>query len=433
MQSNLEVLGPIERRLDISVPLAAVEAEVQARLKNLARKVRMDGFRPGKAPLSAVARQHGAEIRQEVLSVSLQAGFNAAVQEHNLQVAGIPRFENKQGGDGQEVLFSALFEVYPEIEIGDLGSGAIMRPQTSVTDADVDKTVEVLRKQRREFRIVERSAQEDDRVKFDFAGTLDGQPFEGGEGKGYITVLGEGRFLKDFEANLIGISAGETKAFDITFPVDYPAAHLAGKQVHFEVTLHEISEPWLPEINADFAKAMGVADGDLAKLREEIKANLEREVKRRVQTHVKQQVMNLLSDRSDFEVPKSLIAMEVERLMKQAQQDAASRGLKELALSADMFNEQASRRVRLGIIVAEVIKTQGLSAKPEQIRAMVEELAQSYEEPKEVVNWYFENPERLQEVENMALEDNVVAWVLSQAKVNDVATSFDDLMGRAQA
>lgn len=433
MQSNLEVLGPIERRLDISVPVAALEVEVQARLKQLARNLKLDGFRPGKAPMSMVARQHGAGVRQEVLSASLQAGFNAAVQEHNLRVAGYPRFEGKDGGEGQEVRFSALFEVYPEVKIGDLSSGTIRRPKVSLTGADVDKTLDVLRKQRREFHLVERPAQIDDRVRFDFAGILDGKPFEGGEGEGYITILGEGHFLKDFEANLTGLAAGQSKGFDMNFPVDYGAAHLAGKQVHFDVTLHEVAEPKLPEVNADFARAMGVADGDVAKLREEIRANLEREVKRRVQIQVKEQVMKLLSENTEVQVPKSLVAMEAERLLQQAQKDAAARGLKALSVPSDMFNEQASRRVRLGIILAEIVKAQSLSSKPEQVRALVEESAQSYEEPDQVVNWYFENPERLQEVETLALEENVVAWALTQAKVEDLPTSFDDLMGRGKA
>ncbi|MGA7948771.1 MAG: trigger factor [Thiobacillaceae bacterium] len=433
MQSNLEVLGPIERRLDISVPVAALEVEVQARLKKLARNLKLDGFRPGKAPLSVVARQHGAGVRQEVLSASLQAGFNAAVQEHNLRVAGYPRFEGKEAGEGQELRYSAVFEVYPEVKIGELSSGKIKRPQISLTEEDVDKTLEVLRKQRRVFNPVERPAQNYDRVKFDFVGTLGGQAFEGGEGKGYITILGEGHFLKDFEANLIGLAVGQSKGFDMSFPVDYAAAHLAGKVVHFEVSLHEVAEPKLPEVNADFAKAMGVADGDVTTLREEIKANLQREVKRRVQTQVKEQVMKLLSDNTELQVPQSLVAMEAERLSQQAQMDAAARKLQELSVPADMFKEQASRRVRLGIILAEVVKAQGLSAKPEQVRALVEELAQSYEDPEQVVTWYFENPERLQEVETLALEENVVAWTVAQANVEDVPTSFDDLMGRGKA
>jgi trigger factor len=432
-QSNLEVLGPTERRLDISVPVAALEVEVQARLKQLARNLKLDGFRPGKAPMSVVARQHGAGVRQEVLSASLQAGFNAAVQEHNLRVAGYPRFEGKEGGEGQEVRFSAVFEVYPEVKIGDLSGGTIKRPQVSLTDEDVNNTLEVLRKQRREFNPLERPAQNDDRVRFDFVGNIDGQPFEGGEGKGYITILGEGHFLKDFEANLVGLAAGQSKGFEMSFPADYGAAHLAGKRAHFEVSLHEVAEPRLPEVNADFAKAMGVADGDVTKLREEIKANLEREVKRRVQTRVKEQVMKLLSDNTELQVPQSLAAMEAERMLQQAQKDAAARGLKELPVPTDMFNDQASRRVRLGIILAEVVKTQGLSSKPEQVRVLVEELAQSYEEPEQVVKWYFENPERLQEVESLALEENVVAWAVTQAKVEDVPTSFDELMGRAKA
>ncbi len=433
MQSNLEVLGPIERRLDISVPVAALEVEVQARLKKLARNLKLDGFRPGKAPLSVVARQHGAGVRQEVLSASLQAGFNAAVQEHNLRVAGYPRFEGKEAGEGQELRYSAVFEVYPEVKIGELSSGKIKRPQITLTEEDVDKTLEVLRKQRRVFNPVERPAQNYDRVKFDFVGTLGGQPFEGGEGKGYITILGEGHFLKDFEANLIGLAAGQSKGFEMSFPVDYAAAHLAGKVVHFEVSLHEVAEPKLPDVNADFAKAMGVADGEVTTLREEIKANLQREVKRRVQTQVKEQVMKLLSDKTELQVPQSLVAMEAERLSQQAQMDAVARKLQELSVPADMFKEQASRRVRLGIILAEVVKAQGLSTKPEQVRALVEELAQSYEDPEQVVTWYFENPERLQEVETLALEENVVAWAVAQANVEDVPTSFDDLMGRGKA
>jgi trigger factor len=430
MQSNLEVLGPIQRRLDISVPVAALEVEVQARLKNMARSVRMHGFRAGKAPLSIVARQHGAGVRQEVLSASLQAGFNAAVQEHNLRVAGYPRFEGQEGGEGQEVRFSALFEVYPEVKIGDLSGATITRPRVALTDADIDKTVEVLRKQRREFIPVERPAQPDDRVKIDFVGTLEGKPFEGGEGTGHVLILGEGRFLKDFEVNLTGMTAGQTKGFDLTFPADYPAAHLAGKQVHFEVIVHEVAESRLPELNSDFARAMGVADGDVAKLKLEITANLEREVKRRVQTQVKEQVMALLSEKSELEVPRSLIAMEAERLQQHALQDASSRGLKDPQLPADMFNERAFARVRLGIILAEIVKIQGLSVRPEQVRLMVEEMAQSYEEPEQVVKWHFESPERLQQVESLALEENVVAWVGGQANVVDVATSFDELMGR---
>jgi trigger factor len=431
MQSNLEVLGPIERRLDISVPLEAVEVEVQARLKNLARNVRVDGFRPGKAPMSVVARQHGAGVRQEVLGASLQAGFNAAVQEHNLHVAGYPRFEGRDGGEGQELRFSALFEVYPEVKLGDLSSGIINRPQTVLSDEDVEKTLDVLRKQRREFVKVDRAAQPDDRVRFDFVGTMDGLPFEGGEGAGHVAVLGEGRFLKDFETNLVGMSAGQGKGFDMTFPADYPAAHLAGKQVHFDVTMHEVAEPHLPDINSDFARLMGVESGNVDKLKEEVRANLEREVKRRVQARVKEQVMALLIDKVELEVPKSLVAMEAERLLQQTRQESSARGHKELNLPADMFNEQATRRVRLGIILGELVKTHGLAAKPEQVRTLVEEMAQSYEDSQEVVNWYYANPERLEEIQTLALEDNVVAWVMTQAKVADVATSFDELMGRA--
>ena len=432
--SNLEVLGSLERRIQLSVPMAGVESEVQARLKRLAKSVKAPGFRPGKVPMSQVNKLHGAGVRQEVLGESLQKVFYQAVNEHQLKVAGMPRFEPATGADeASEIRFSAIFEVYPEVKLGDLASAALKRPVVKVEDANVETTLEVLRKQRREFAKVERASQKDDLVKFDFKGTIDGEPFAGGEAHDFVTVVGEGRMLKDFEDNLSGLAAGESRGFDMVFPADYHGAHLAGKAVHFDVSMKEVSGPKLPEVDAEFAKMLGVADGDVAKLREEIKANLEREVKHRVQARVKEAVMEILHNNAEMELPQSLVALEIDRLRNQMLSDIQSRGgqIKDDMISADMFKEQAERRVRLGLIIAEIVQKNDLAPKPEQIRALVNEYAQGYEDPQEVVKWYFEDPQRLQQLESVALEDNVVAWVANQVQASDEPVAFDDLMGRA--
>lgn len=432
MQANLEVLEGLVRRLDISVPMDQLETEVQGRLKRLARSVKMDGFRPGKAPLSAVARQHGAGVRQDVLGETLQARFGEAVQAHQLKIAGYPRFEPKAGqGGAAEMTFSASFEVYPDVRIDDLASGKISRPVVELTDADVARTLEVLQKQRRTFATVDRAAAEGDLVKFDYQGTVDGVPFEGGKGEDFAAVIGEGRLLKDFEQALVGLKAGDGKGFDLTFPAEYAAKELAGKAAHFEVQVKDVQAPVLPQVDAEFARALGVEDGDVAKLKAEVKSNLERELKRRVQAKLKDQVMELLLQKSTLDLPKSLVAMETERLMQMTEADMKARGVQSMKLAADMFTGQAERRVRLGLILAEIVQANNLKAQPEQVRALIQEQAQSYEEPEQVVQWYYQSPERMQEIESLALEENVVAWVAGQAQVEDVTTSFDELMGRA--
>jgi trigger factor len=432
MQANLEVLEGLARRLEISVPMEPLETEVQGRLKRLARNVKMAGFRPGKAPLSAVARQHAPGIRQEVLGETLQARFGEAVQAHQLKIAGYPRFEPKAGSGGAaEMVFSASFEVYPEVQIADLSSGKLARPVVELGDADVSKTLEVLQKQRRTFAAADRAAAEGDLVKFDYQGAVDGEPFEGGKGEDLAAVIGEGRLLKDFEQSLIGLKAGDSKGFDLTFPADYAARELAGKPAHFEVQVKEVQTPVLPAVDAEFANALGVEDGDVEKLKAEVKANLEREIKRRVQAKLKERAMELLLEKSTLELPQSLVAMEADRLMKMTEADMKGRGVQSMKLAADMFTGQAERRVRLGLILAEIVQAHKLTAQPEQIRALIGEQAQSYESPEQVVQWYYQSPERMHEIESLALEENVVAWVAGQAQVEDVATSFEELMGRA--
>jgi trigger factor len=432
MQANLEILEGLVRRLDISVPMDQLEAEVQSRLKRLARNVKMDGFRPGKAPLSAVARQHAPGVRQEVLGETLQSRFGEAVQTHQLKIAGYPRFEPKAGQTGTtEMTFSASFEVYPEVKIDDLGTSKISRAVVDLGDAEVAKTLEVLQKQRRTFASADRAAVEGDLVRFDFQGTVDGVAFEGGKGEDFAAVIGEGRLLKDFEHNLIGVKAGDSKGFDLTFPAEYDAKELAGKAAHFEVQVKDVQAPVLPAVDAEFAKALGVESGDVEKLKSEVKANLELEVKRRVQAKLKEQAMELLIQKSTLDLPQSLVAIEAERLMKMTEADMQSRGVQTMKLSSDMFTGQAERRVRLGLILAEIVQANQLTARPEQIRALIAEQAQSYEDPEQVVQWYYQSPERLHEIESLALEENVVGWVAGQSQVEDVTTSFEELMGRA--
>ncbi|MFO7542601.1 MAG: trigger factor [Thiobacillus sp.] len=432
MQANLEVLEGLARRLEISVPMDQLETEVQSRLKRLARNVKMDGFRPGKAPLSAVARHHGPGVRQEVLGESLQARFGEAVQTHNLKIAGYPRFEPKAGQTDTAVMaFSASFEVYPEVKIDGLSSGKISRPVVTLSDADVAKTLEVLQKQRRTFESADQAAAEGHLVKFDYQGTVDGEAFEGGKGEDFAAVIGEGRLLKDFEQNLTGLKSGDSKGFDLTFPADYAAKELAGKAAHFEVQVKDVQVPVLPPVDAEFAKALGVEDGDVAKLKADVKSNLEREVKRRVQTKLKEQAMELLLQKSMLDLPQSLVEMETDRLRSMTEQDMKQRGVQTMKLSADMFTGQAERRVRLGLILAEIVQANKLVSEPDQIRALIQEQAQSYEEPEQVMQWYYQNPERMQEIESLALEENVVAWVAGQAQVEDVTISFEELMGRA--
>lgn len=432
MQANLEVLEGLARRLEISVPMDQLETEAQSRLKRLARNVKMDGFRPGKAPLSAVARQHGGGVRQEVLGEMLQARFSEAVQSNQLKIAGYPDFEPKAGqNDTSHMTFSASFEVYPDVRIDDLSASKVSRPVVTVGDAEVSKTLEVLQKQRRGFETVERVAAPGDLIKFDYQGTVEGVAFEGGKGEDFSAVIGEGRLLKDFEQSLSGLKAGDKKGFDLTFPGDYAAKELAGKAAHFEVQVKEVQAPVLPPLDTEFAKALGVADGNMETLKAEVKSNLEREVKRRIQTKLKEQAMELLLKASTLDLPQSLVAMETDRLRSMTEADMQQRGVQTMKLSADMFTGQAERRVRLGLILAEIVQAHKLVAQPEQIRTLIQEQAQSYEDPEQVMQWYYQSPERMQEIESLALEENVVAWVTGQAQVEDVTTSFDELMGRA--
>ena len=434
MQATIEKVSTLERRLNVSLPVQEIDSEIQNRLKRIARDVRMHGFRPGKVPFRLVQQQYGGQVRQEVLGDALQKTFGEAVKQQNLRVAGYPRFEAKPSEANDNFEFSATFEIYPEIQLTSLDDVTIERPSVTPGDAEVDKTIEILRKQRVQYEVVERGAQSNDRLTIDYRGTTDGQEFEGGTGTDHMTVLGEGRLLPDFEKHLAGLKAGESRAFELTFPEDYHGKELAGKTAHFDVTVKKVEQPVLPTVDAEFARQLGIHDGDLSKMRADIKANLEREVRRRVQARVKDQVMKALLDGASLEVPKSLLEMEIERLMAGMRQDLAGRGMKaeDIPMPREAFEPEARRRVTLGLIVAEVVRQNSLQAKPDQIKSVVQDYAESYERPEEVVRWYYQSPDRLREVESLVLEDNVVQWALSKAKSVEKAADFDELMGNAK-
>lgn len=432
MQTQVETLEGLQRRITLQLNMAEVESEVDKRLRQLVKTVRMSGFRPGKAPLKIVAQRYGGEIRGEVMGEVLQRGFAEAARANNLNVAGYPRFDRSEGGQG-EAAFTATFEVFPQIVLGEIGQIKVTRPVVEVTDADVDRTLEVLRKQRLHYHVVDREARTSDRVHVDYVGRIGGEPFQGGEARDFPVVLGEGRTLKDFEGQLLGMRAGETKTFDVTFPEDYFARELAGKTATFEVTVKSVHESHLPEVDADFARSLGIHDGDVAKLREEIVANLRREARKRIQAKVKEQVMQGLLEVTPFEVPKSLIAMESRVLLERAVNDLKARGMKEqdIHLNAEVFEPQAKRRVALSLLLTEIAKAHGIRAEADQVRGLVEEFAQSYEDPAEVVAWYYRDVNRLREAESLVLEDNIVNWVLEHAQVTDETISLEALMGNA--
>jgi trigger factor len=439
MQATIEKVSNLERRLNVALPMQEIESEVESRLKRLARSVKMHGFRPGKVPFRLVQAQYGGQVRQEVLGDALQKSFGEAVRQQNLRVAGYPRFEAKQPAAqadeaGSQVEFSATFEVYPEISVGDLSGVAIERPAVTIDDAAVDKTIEVLRKQRVHYHDVERGAQHGDAITIDYAGTIDGTPFEGGSAQGHNTILGEGRLLPDFEKAVLGMRPGERREFELAFPEDYHGRDVAGKIARFEVTVQAVKAPHLPAVDKDFAVALGIADGDVDKLRADVKANVEREVRRRTAARVKDQVMKALLERTSIELPKALVQMEIERLMEGMRRDLANRGLKseDIPMPAEAFEPEARKRVALGLIIAELVRRESLAAKPEQVKAVVQDYAESYERPEEVVRWYYQSNDRLREVESLVLENNVVEWVLSRVTVQDRPAEFDELMGNAQ-
>ena len=435
MAVTVETLEKLERKITLSLPLATIQTEVDSRLKRLARTVKMDGFRPGKVPMKVVADRYGYSVQYEVLNDKVGEAFASAASEAALRVAGQPRITEKEGAPEGEVAFDAVFEVFPEVKIADLGEAEIEKFSAEVTDDAIDKTIEILRKQRRTFaqRPQDAAAQDGDRVTVDFQGKLDGEPFEGGSAEDFQFLVGEGQMLQEFEEAVRGMKMGESKTFPLAFPEDYHGKDVAGKTADFLVTLKKLEAANMPEINDALAKSLGIADGTVDGLRADIKKNLEREVKFRVLARNKQAVMDALLTQAELDLPNASVQAEIERLTEAARADLKQRGVKDAdkaEIPADIFRPQAERRVRLGLVVAELVRSNELHAKPEQLKAHIDELAASYEKPEDVVRWYFGDRQRLGEVEAVVVENNVVDFVLGKAKVTDKALTFDELMAQ---
>jgi len=441
MATAVENLGKLERRLTITFPLSDVRTEVEKRLKRQAKTARAPGFRPGKVPLKMVAAQYGYQIESDVLNDRVGQAFNDAANEAQLRVAGMPKIEPKQDAPEGMLAFDATFEVYPEVTLPELANIEIETVKTDVTDAEIDKTIDILRKQRVHYHTKgeagehgdggEPVAANGDRVTVDFVGVIDNVEFPGGKAEDYAFVLGEGRMLPEFEAATVGLKVGESKTFPLAFPEDYHGKDVAGKTAEFTITLKKLEWAHLPEVDAEFAKSLGIEDGSVEKMREDIKVNLEREVTARIKARNKEAVMDALVKHTEMDVPKVMIEQDSQRLAEQTRQDMAQRGMdvKSLPFPADLFATKAERRVRLGLILSQLVQENSLQATQEQVKAQIEDFSQSYEDPKEVLKYYYNDRRRLGEVEALVLEENVVNYVLGKAKVTTKDIAFDELMG----
>ena len=435
MAVTVETLEKLERKITLSLPVDVIQTEVNNRLKKMARTVRMDGFRPGKVPMTVVAQRYGYSVHYEVMNDKVGEAFATAANEANLRVAGQPRISEKENAPEGQMDFDAVFEVFPEVVIGDLATAEVDRLSAEVTDAAVDKTLDILRKQRRSFaqRAQDAAAEENDRVTVDFEGKIDGEVFQGGKAEDFQFVVGEGQMLKEFEEAVRGMKLGESRTFPLAFPADYHGKDVAGKQADFLVTLKKIEASHLPEVDDGFAKSLGIADGTVDALRADIRKNLEREVKFRLLARNKQAVMDALLAKSELDLPNASVNAEIARMIESARADLKSRGVKDAdkaPIPEELVRPQAERRVRLGLVVAELVRSTDLQAKPEQVKAHIDELAASYEKPADVVRWYYGDRQRLSDVEAAVIENNVTDYVLAKAKVNDKSIGFDELMAQ---
>jgi trigger factor len=435
MAVTVETLEKLERKITLTLPVGAIQTEVDSRLRKLARTVKMDGFRPGKVPMNVVAQRYGYTVHYEVMNDKVGQAFASAANEAQLRVAGQPRITESETSPEGQMAFDAVFEVYPDVKIADLSSATVEKISADVTDAAIDKTVEILRKQRRTFALRAKDAgvQDTDRVSVDFEGKIDGEPFAGGKADDFQFIVGDGQMLKEFEEAVRGMKLGESKTFPLAFPADYHGTDVAGKTADFMVTVKKVEAANLPEVDAALAKSLGIADATVEGLRNDIRKNLEREVKYRLLARNKQAAMDALLASAELDLPKSSVQAELDRMVEGARADLKQRGIKDAdkaPIPEDMFRPQAERRVRLGLVVSELVRTNDLQAKAEQIKAHIDELAASYEKPADVVRWYYGDNRRMAEVEAVVIENNVTEFVLAKAKVTDKAVTFDELMGQ---
>jgi len=433
MAVNVETLDKLERRITLTLAANQISNEVESRLKKLSRTVKAAGFRPGKVPMSVVAQRYGYSVQYEVMNDHVGRAFSDAATEAKLRVAGTPRITQKDAAPEGQIAFDATFEVYPEVQIGDLSGAEIESASAEVTEEAIDRTVEILRKQRRTFaqRPAGEGAVETDRVTIDFEGKIDGEGFAGGKAEAFQFIIGEGQMLEQFDKAVRGMKIGESKTFALQFPADYHGQDVAGKEADFRVSVTKIEAQKLPDVDEALAKALGIEDATVQGLRDSVKKNLEREVRMRILVRNKAAVMDALIGASLLDLPKALVGSELERLMASAREDLKKRGIKDAdtaPLPQDLFQGQAERRVRLGLVVGELVRANNLQAKPEQLQAHIEEMSQSYEKPAEVMRWYLSDRSRMAEVEALVIEKNVTDFVLSRAKVTPKAMAFDELM-----
>lgn len=435
MAVTVETLEKLERKMTLTLPLNTIQSEVDTRLKRLARTVKMDGFRPGKVPMSVVAQRYGYSVHYEVMNDKVGEAFASAANEARLRVAGQPSISEKEGAPEGELVFDAVFEVYPEVRIADLAGAEIEKISAEVSEAAIDKTLDILRKQRRTFaqRAADAPAQDGDRATIDFEGKIDGESFTGGKADGFQFLVGEGQMLKEFENAVRGMKSGESKTFPLSFPADYHGKDVAGKQADFLVTVKKIEAAHLPEVNEALAKSLGVAEETVEGLRSDIRKNLEREVKSRLLARNKAAVMDALVANAELDLPKASVQAELDRMIESARADLKQRGIKDAdkaPIPDDLFRPQAEKRVRLGLVVAELVRANALHATPEQLKTHIEELAASYEKPQDVVRWYLGDKQRMAEAQAVVIENNVTEFVLGKARVVAKTVSFDELMGQ---
>jgi len=433
MQVSVETTSPIERRVTVQVPAEEVDQAVSERLQDTAKRVRLNGFRQGRVPMAVVKQRYGRDVRNEVVGEVMRQHYVRAITEHSLNPAGYPSIEPTVDEAGKDLEFVATLEVYPQVELSSIEGTEVERPVAEVTDADIDQMIDTLRKQNASWEVVEREAADGDQVKIDFQGFIDGEAFEGGQAEGHDLVLGSNSFIPGFEEQLVGARAGDEPEIKVTFPEDYQAEHLAGKEATFKVKVHQVSAQQLPEIDDDFIARFGVEGGDLEAFRAEVRKNMEREIKQAVDNRVKQQVLEALQRANDIPVPASLISQETDALKRQAaQQFGLGEDFDVSQLPDELFADQAKSRVQVGLLLGQVIEDNGLEASDDEIKAKVEELAQQYQQPEQVIEYYLKDEQMKNQVKSAVLEEKAVDKLLEQAQVKDVEMSYEEALQAAQ-
>ena len=434
MEVSVETTTGLERRMNVRVPEDSVSSKVDERLRDMVRTANIPGFRPGKVPLKVITKRYGKAVRDEVVGELVQSSFYDAITKEELRPAGGPVIDPLEAESGAGISYTAVFEVYPTFDLASIEGLAITRPIASVEDSDIDSMIETLRKQRREWNEVERAAAAGDRATIDFAGSIDGEEFDGGTAEDFPLELGSGSMIPGFEDGVTGLSASDEKTIDVTFPEDYGAEHLAGKTAQFAITVKKVEEPVLPEVDDEFVKAFGVGEGTVESFKTEVRGNMERELSNRLRTATKEAVMDQLLESNSLELPNALVDDEAGRLLASRNEELRQQGYEpeSLGLTQEMFDEQARRRVALGLLLAEIIRTHELNADPDKVREVVDSIASTFEQPEQVVSYYYSDRSRLAEIESSVLEDQVVDLLLERAQVTEEQRSFDDLMNPGQ-